>query len=448
MLPSAQLLTAPTSLANYKPDDLSSTALSLLSSSILFLQVDGDLTQEDRCMAQAHPRPSSRNRANDGELWFSLPSGARSEEGHSRPEPSAYRATSSRHSNQRSASPNRFPSIPLISTTSELNKPLPPSPGLAAKKRKPAALRSLIRRRPSGHLDPSHLQPSPSSYSHQRSSSANRNLTPEPSYYDYQSSRSMPSSPAEFSQAYSQVPSMVRAHSAAANYAEPSQPPSTQQHSDSMSSFDPQPPRLRRTFPEASTPASATAADASTDRHRPSSWMSPTEPFQNESDFHLFAEATAGLPDGVGFDTLSPTSPPRLQGSLFSRGRQNDIIPIPLQNSSAGQRSASNPSHPVSGWQNLDYNYYPTPPGNSSLVSSSALPRRESYTQPQISPRLNAINLELERLGLSDEDDPEDELPDYAQSQAEMSAKRRQEATARARELEARWNNSRSWRSR
>jgi hypothetical protein len=60
---------------------------------------------------------------------------------------------------------------------------------------------------------------------------------------------------------------------------------------------------------------------------------------------------------------------------------------------------------------------------------------------------LNAINLELERLGLADnERPPDDELPDYAQSQAEMAALRRNEASARARELESRWNLSRGWR--
>lgn len=49
------------------------------------------------------------------------------------------------------------------------------------------------------------------------------------------------------------------------------------------------------------------------------------------------------------------------------------------------------------------------------------------------------VNRELEMLGLSDEQGPDDELPDYAQSQAEMAAKKREEASARARELEARW---------
>jgi hypothetical protein len=57
---------------------------------------------------------------------------------------------------------------------------------------------------------------------------------------------------------------------------------------------------------------------------------------------------------------------------------------------------------------------------------------------------MNAVNLELERLGLDDDEDRnDDELPNYQQSQAEMSERKRKEAASRARELEARWNRSR-----
>ena len=62
---------------------------------------------------------------------------------------------------------------------------------------------------------------------------------------------------------------------------------------------------------------------------------------------------------------------------------------------------------------------------------------------------MNTINMELERLGLTDQEHEDDELPNYAQSQAQMAQLKRNEALARARELEARWNSSRgSWRSR
>lgn len=74
-------------------------------------------------------------------------------------------------------------------------------------------------------------------------------------------------------------------------------------------------------------------------------------------------------------------------------------------------------------------------------MSSMAQP--ESYRQWQPPPHMAAVNMELEMLGLDDELALDDELPDYAQSQAEMNAKRREEASARARELEARWRGAR-----
>jgi hypothetical protein len=52
---------------------------------------------------------------------------------------------------------------------------------------------------------------------------------------------------------------------------------------------------------------------------------------------------------------------------------------------------------------------------------------------------MSAVSAELEMLGLDDDQGPDDELPDYQQSQAEMAAKKRHEASARARELEAQW---------
>ena len=73
MLPSAQLLTAPISLADYKPKDITTTARSLVSSSFLFLQVDRDLAREEARMAGYNARPSSRSDQRE-ELWFSMPS--------------------------------------------------------------------------------------------------------------------------------------------------------------------------------------------------------------------------------------------------------------------------------------------------------------------------------------------------------------------------------------
>ena len=453
MLHSAQLLTAPISLADYKPKDITTTARSLISSSFLLLQVDRELAREEARMAEYNARPSSRSDQRE-ELWFSMPSNVNREQERSRgPEESAYQATSNRHSVHRSLSPSRYPPVPSICTTTDVNKPLPPSPEAGKKKRGPASIRSLIHRRPSSQLDPNHLQPEPYQQ-HHRSNSAYGTLIPDPApyYYPQQSSRSMPSSPATYAQNIPPPVVFARAQSAAAHYDSADNLAHPQQRAVSMNTFfEPGPTRTRvRTFPESSTPSSATVRESYSDRPRPHTWLSPTEPFEDASDFHLFVEATSGFADGaLEVDTMSPNGRPRLQGSLFSRGRQNDVIPLPMQYAATSQTSQF--QQPGS-WQAISYDYMPPQPSqsmNSQLVSSSALPRPDSFHQSQLTLNMNGINLELERLGLDDnEGHDDDELPDYAQSQAEMSEKRRAEATNRAKELEARWNNSRGGRGR
>ena len=70
-------------------------------------------------------------------------------------------------------------------------------------------------------------------------------------------------------------------------------------------------------------------------------------------------------------------------------------------------------------------------------------PPLDAYQQWQPPAHLDAVTAELNLLGLNDPQGSDDELPDYQQSQAEMAAKKRQEASARARELEARWRGTR-----
>ncbi|KAF2710958.1 hypothetical protein K504DRAFT_429393 [Pleomassaria siparia CBS 279.74] len=400
-------------------------------------------------MANHNPRLNSRSNERE-ELWFSLPGTVSRQQDHSRePEATAYQATSNRHSmHQRSLSPSRYryPQVPSICTTTAINKPLPPVPDPEKKKRGPSSIRSLIRRRPSGQLDPSHLQPEPNQQ--QRSSSTNGNLAPDSTLHCYpqQASRSMPSSPAVYSENIPPPATFSRAHSAAANYpgSQHIQIPQQQHRSVSMNTyFEPGQVRTRRTFPDADTPASATtvtARESFPDRPRPHTWLSPTEPFEDANDFHLFVEATSGLTDGsLDSDTMSPNGRPQLQGSLFARGRQNDVIPLPMQYAVTSQPRA------------MDYDYTPAPSysfqsaSTQLVLSSSALPRPDSFAQSSLTLNMNDIDSELERLGLDQNDDvgPEDELPNYAQSQAEMASRKRAEATNRARELEARWNNSR-----
>ncbi|KAF2271927.1 uncharacterized protein EI97DRAFT_462419 [Westerdykella ornata] len=371
------------------------------------------------------PSDSGAKKTKNDDLWFSISRSARQEQERIRDpdQQTAYQATSTRHRTHRSLSPVRLSTVPAICTTEPANKPLPPSYA-AKKKRTPMSLRSLIQRRPAEQqADPSssHLNLEPSQ--RQRASSAGSHLSPnqyqDPPYY--QSSRSMPSSPLG-SRYPEQTPSMARTSSAAGNYSDPYQ---------RQSYLAQQEPSSHLTqYAETTTPTTTTHQS-----QRPHTWLSPTdsnEPFHDASEVHLFVEATCGLPDGsMDFSSFSPASPPYLQGSLFSRGRQADRIPLPTQDSST-TRSGS------TGWQRMGYDYVPARPHTSSLSPSPAVrtsPRRGS---------VNPINLELERLGMSEDDEAEDdELPNYAQSQAEMSARRRSEAAARARELEARWNNSR-----
>ncbi|KAF9701373.1 hypothetical protein EKO04_000361 [Ascochyta lentis] len=101
----------------------------------------------------------------------------------------------------------------------------------------------------------------------------------------------------------------------------------------------------------------------------------------------------------------------------------------------------------TASWQSFEPAF-----ASSRSVSApmSRTPHRDAFQPPHASltPHMNAINAELEMLGLDEDHTPEDEeLPDYAQSQAEMNARKREEAAARARDLEARWRGARGRRN-
>lgn len=401
---------------------------------------------------QSHRRSHSQT---DNELWFNRPASARQH--HDRDSTiglSAYQATSHCISTRstHTAAPSRKPAV----SSSHLNKPLPPSPSSSEKKsRKSTAWRDLLRREPSRRPDSTHLQPEP--YQSRERRSANLSVDTG-SHHRHGYSHSMPSSPYIFSQSHPDDAAHVpRAHSSASDYLDcdatqyqpysipPENQASRTQNTHSVSA-NPQrettPPRSR-TLPD--SPLSPTRENASS-RPRPhTTCLSPTEPFTDMSQFHLFAEAMTGLPSD--FEALSPTGPPQLQGSLFARRNGNDSIPLPVQH------AHSSPSTPPSlqlqrelrdDWQNFE-----PPPFISSQVApvfdvSPIIPISplESYSpqwQPQPPTRMDSITAELELLGLNDTRGPEDELPDYQQSQAEMAEQKRKEASARARELEARW---------
>lgn len=400
-----------------------------------------------------HHRGHRSSSSIEGELWFSMPSSTRNHQESSRVlEQSAYRATSHR----RRAGSNSPPSsrtateIPSIYTM-DTNKPLPPSPSDAdRRKRKSANLRSLLGRTQSGQLDPNHLQPQ-SYHSGHRQSTANTHLSVDTySSYHHGYSRSMPSSPYDSDQgtSYDQPTNLPRAQSAAANYQDLSgyyTPPAQQYaettyfsrppRSSSLTAYHDTAPSRARTFPAEESMATSTMREGVTTRPRPHTWLSPTDSFSDPSQFSLFVQATTGLPEDS--DPFSPTGRPQLQGSLFARRGGNDTIPLPAQNFQAVSPRTTDFR---TDWQN-----YEPPPISHRTASgppSRRSPPRASQRYQEETPHMAAVNRELEMLGL-DEEGPDDELPDYAQSQAEAHAKRRAEASARARELEARWRNTR-----
>jgi hypothetical protein len=401
-----------------------------------------------------HHHASADSRNSQNELWFSMPDSSRQQREHSRhSEQSAYQTTNHRLSTGSitSGSSRVAMGIPSISTTADTNKPLPPSPTESERRRrKPNYLRSLLGRPSSSHLDPTHLQPQPYR-SHQRHSTTSPGLsldTHGPYHHAY--SRSMPSSPYEYDQTSTSSHSLTspRANSAAANYPDMTQyqpytPPlqqqteSTyvprQQRSTSMNTFFEATPPRARTFPAETSISSPTMREGVTSRQRPHTWLSPTESFSDASQFSLFVQATTGLSEDSA--PFSPNGPPQLRGSLFARRSGSDIIPLPFQNASA---ATSSDTDWQTGWQSLE------PPAFSSHAPASSLTQPLSYQQSQRTPDMATINRELEILGLDDESGLDDELPNYAQSQAETHARRRAEASARAVELEARWRSTRS----
>ncbi|KAF2627065.1 hypothetical protein BU25DRAFT_431678 [Macroventuria anomochaeta] len=368
---------------------------------------------------------------------------------HYQSEQSAYRTTSTCLSmGSLTSTSSQIPlSVPTISTTPDINKSLPPPPTEAG--RKSATVRSFFRSRSSStHLDPSYLQPGPHSHS-QRHLSAGAHLSVDVhGHYQQQYSRSMPNSP--YGQSHDPTPlcpPLARIQSANLAYRDTTryQPyPAMHEYPSRVSPvdthFDASPTRAR-TFPD-TTILSPTARSVVSSRPRPHTWLSPTEPFADPSQFHLFVEATTGLPEDS--DPWSPNGPNRLQSSLFARRPSNGSIPVPPQYIPA---PIPDRTHQTASWQSFE-----PPLASSRSVSApmSSVLRQETF-QPSyanLTPHMNAINAELEMLGLDGDATPDDdELPDYAQSQAEMNAKKRAEAAARARDLEARWRGARGRRN-
>ncbi|RMZ67127.1 hypothetical protein GMOD_00001009 [Pyrenophora seminiperda CCB06] len=261
----------------------------------------------------------------------------------------------------------------------------------------------------------------------------------------------MPSSPYDHGQFLSDNAAPIpRAQSSAANYPDTAQylPYSLsseeqsarpqQQRAVHMSPYlDTMAPHRSRTHPEPTL--SPTARENTSTRPRPhTTYLSPTEHFTDVTQWHLFAEAMTGLPNES--EPFSPTGTPQLQGSLFARRSASDTIPIPLRNSQYASRRQQRDDWQYHQPQSLTSSRA-APPLNYVLPISNPPLVAHQHWQPL--PHMDAVTSELQMLGLNDGPESDDELPDYQQSQAEMAAKKRIEASARARELEARWRGAR-----
>ncbi|KAF1364063.1 hypothetical protein EJ07DRAFT_152115 [Lizonia empirigonia] len=366
-------------------------------------------------------------------------------------EQSAYQATSNRLSmgSVVSASSQVQLPIPTISTTPDINKSLPAPPVEADRRsRTPAALRSFLRSQSSGnHLDPSQLQPELHTQPQRFSSAAAHLSVDVHSHNQRYYSRSMPNSPYQQSYDYTTAypPPLDRVQSAhpafpdIARYQPYSITPDFPHPESSLSSHFEASPTQSRTFPETIV-VNSTARGNVSNRPRPHTWLSPTEPFDDASQVHLFVEATTGLPNDT--DPWSPNGPNRLQGSLFARRPSNSTTCAPSQYIPA---PIPDRTHQTASWQSFEPPFVPS--RSVSAPMSSVLPQDTRIYQSNLTPHINDVNAELEMLGLEQAHSSDDELPDYAQSQAEMNARKREEAAARARDLEARWRGARGRRT-
>lgn len=198
------------------------------------------------------------------------------------------------------------------------------------------------------------------------------------------------------------------------NQAEPpSYPASPSRHLDIPPTSIPRSP----TYP----PASRRRGQSNADDHA----------FTDEEEFHLFVQATAGLGPDTAFRHSHPMSP-------TERWRSENDIPMLHRPATTGDLVSSLGETPTTMFTSQQAPQMPERHPHS-------LSRREraGSTTPGLDLWLNAPSaalMEFEEISPIDEHD--DELPDYAESQAQAQAHQRVEATRRAQELQRRWQMS------
>lgn len=170
--------------------------------------------------------------------------------------------------------------------------------------------------------------------------------------------------------------------------------------------------------------------------------------FSDAEDFSLFAQATAGLgPDSLFLepepiksdhgdddpdkdeDLLSANPPP--QFPVFALPRRPHSPSEPFRSRTPTAVSSQVPRVPsTTNIQRLQ-----TPPQRSASITTESTP----LPHPPID---HLVASTAHDPWADDGPPPDDELPDYAASQAQAHASQRAEATRRARELQMRWQQS------
>jgi len=160
--------------------------------------------------------------------------------------------------------------------------------------------------------------------------------------------------------------------------------------------------------------------------------------FADEQEFRLFVEATAGLgPESSSFRHTSPTALPSTS-SPQRQWRMEHYAPSPVE------RTAVN-------WSALDEPLVsPLEETPTTLLAFQQLAQMPEATtlQPRRQTSASGLDSWLQSLIAAPPDSTphdevgEDELPDYASSQAQAQAAQRAEAARRAQELQRRWQAS------
>ena len=168
--------------------------------------------------------------------------------------------------------------------------------------------------------------------------------------------------------------------------------------------------------------------------------------FNDEHEFRLFVEATAGLGPAASIDdhmfgaNLSGSQPVDIRASRRA-GTQSMVSPIAETPNTVqalqhlAQMPQSTPdSHPVRpNLERFGSNF------DDWLQSPPQYPRlAQQHSMPQMSANAPLYGWQ----DIADALPIEDELPDYAASQAQAQAAQRVEATRRAQELQRRWQQS------